>query len=349
MRNHRNSRDFRPDDRTSCDPRKMNWLRSILASFILCLICLYANQSPTWAADWPTRPIKAIVPVAAGSATDSISRLIFDKLSPRIGQPIVIENRPGAGGIIGASMAAKADADGYTWLVIHNAHTMAPTINKNLTYDLKTDFTGVSMLGKSPVVLVVAPTLGVKTVQELVALAKSKPGQLTFATAGFGTPAHIASELFRQSAGIDTRLVPFKSPPEATTETLAGRIDYFFSTIPVAKGLIRDGKLIALAIYGTERSSALPGVPSTIEAGFAKTDTDFWFGLVVPAKTPAAIVAKINADLAATLKDPELQEKLREVGLEPHSMSVNEFNAFLTHELDAAPEIAKTAKLSETQ
>jgi tripartite-type tricarboxylate transporter receptor subunit TctC len=283
--------------------------------------------------------------VAAGSATDSVSRLIFDKLSPRLEQPIVIENRPGAGGIIGASAAAKADPDGYTWLVIHNAHTLAPAINKNLTYDFKKDFVGVSLLGTSPVVLVVAPTLGVKTVEDLVKLAKSKPGKLTYATAGLGTPAHIAAELFRIDAGIDTRMVPFKSPPEATSETVAGRIDYYFSTIPVAQGLIRDGRLVALAVYGSARASALPGVPSTVESGLAKTDNNFWFGLVVPAQTPAEIVSKINTALTATLAEPLLQARLREVGLEPRSMTVDEFNVFLSRELDAAPAIAKAANL----
>jgi tripartite-type tricarboxylate transporter receptor subunit TctC len=324
-------------------------LSILLKGCILGLIFLSADQSPTSAADWPTRPIHAVMPIGAGGGLDSMCRLIFERLTPRLGQPIVVENRPGAGGIIGASSVAKADPDGYTWLVIHNSHTLAPAINKNLTYDLKKDFVGVSLLGTSPVVLVVAPKLGVNSVQELVNLAKSKPGSLTYAAAGIGAPSHIAGELFRQSAGIDTRFVPFKSTPEAATETLAGRVDYFFSTIPIAQGLVKDGRLLALAVYGPTRASTFPGVPTTMEAGYAKTDSIFWFGLVVPAKTPAEIVSKINSDLVATTADPELQSRLREMGLEPQTMSVEAFNAFLTHELDEAPSVAKAAGLSEAQ
>lgn len=337
------SRDQR--DPGACRFRKVRCLRSALPALLLGLVVSFAYQTTAGALDWPTRPIHAIMPLGAGGGIDSIGRLIFEKLAQRLGQPIVVENRPGAGGIVGAASVAKADPDGYTWLVIHNAHTMAPAINKNLSYDFKTDFVGVTMLGTSPVVLVVAPTLGVKTVQDLVKLAKSKPGQLTWATAGLGTPAHIAGELFRLSAGIDTRLVPFKSPPEATNETVAGRIDYFFSTIPVAQGLIKDGRLVPLAVYGWQRASALPDVPSTMESGFAKTDNNFWMGLVVPAKTPTEIVAKLNSEAAAALADPDLQAKLRQVGLEPQSMSIADFKAFLDHELDSAPAIAKAANL----
>jgi tripartite-type tricarboxylate transporter receptor subunit TctC len=334
-------------DPGACRFRKVSCLRSAVPALLLGLVVAVASQTTACALDWPTRPIHAIMPLGAGGGVDSIGRLIFEKLAQRLGQPIVVENRPGAGGIVGAASVAKADPDGYTWLVIHNAHTMAPAINKNLTYDFKTDFVGISLLGMSPVVLVVAPALGVKTVQELVALAKSKPGSLTYAAAGIGAPSHIAGELFRQSAGIDTRVVPFKSTPEAATETMTSRVDYFFATIPIAQGLVKDGRLLALAVYGPERASAFPGVPSTVEAGYAKTDNNFWFGLVVPAKTPAEIVSKINTELVATMADPQLQSRLREMGLEPRTMGVDEFNAFLTRELDEAPAIAKTAGLSE--
>jgi tripartite-type tricarboxylate transporter receptor subunit TctC len=326
-----------------------NWNRlgGQFKSYLLIISLSIVCKTSTFAADWPIRPIHAVVPVAAGAGLDSMSRLIFDKLSPVLGQPIVVENRPGAGGIIGASVAAKADPDGYTWFLIHNAHTLAPAINRNLPYDVTRDFIGVTTLGNSPVILVVPPSLQVQNIQDLVKLAKVKPGSLTYAAAGFGTPSHIAGELFRQSAGINVRFVPFKSSPEAATETMTGRIDFFFATIPVALGLIKDRRLIPLAIYGSTRVSALPDVPTTIEAGYQKTDNNFWLGIVVPAKTPDDIVSKINTGIVKILADPELQSKLREVGLEPQTMTVAEFNSFIAREVDEAPAIAKAAGLSE--
>ncbi|CAM9836763.1 unnamed protein product, partial [Phaeothamnion confervicola] len=234
------------------------------------------------AAEWPTKTIRVIVPYAPGSATDLVPRTVFDAVSHDVGQSIIVENRPGGGTTIGANAVAKADPDGHTILVHSNAIVTVPAIQANVPYDPVRDFSGLTPLGNVPLVVVVSPEKKITTLQQLVAAAKAKPGTINYAAAGIGTPPHLATERFRLAANFEGQLVPFRGAPEAITEVLGGRVDFYFCPILPAIPLIREGKLLALAVSSSKRASALPDVPTTVEAGFPNSDLDFWVGAFVP-------------------------------------------------------------------
>ena len=236
---------------------------------------------------WPTKSLRAIVPVGAGSTTDIIPRVVFEQLSAQLGQSIVVENRAGAGGTIGSAFVAKAEPDGYTILAHGSALTISPALYSNLGFDPARDLVPVIPLGITPNVLVVSPERGWKTVGDLIAAAKAKPGALNFSSVGVGSATHLSAELFRRSAGVDAVHVPFKGGAEAMTEVIAGRIDFFFGPVGLVLPYIQDGKLRALVVNGAKRSSALPDVPTTLESGIANAEYPIWFGLFLPAKTPA--------------------------------------------------------------
>src|SRR5438128_11900810 len=247
--------------------------------------------------DYPNKTVHVVVPFTAGSATDILARSFGQKLSEMWGQPVVVDNRPGAGGTIGAAVVAKSAPDGYTLLVHSAAHAYNPSIYPNLSYDTVKDFIDIVPLGGQPNVLVVAPSSGIKTVGELIAQAKQKPGQLNFGSAGTGSGTHINGEKFKLAAGIDVVHIPYKGTPEALTDTIAGRVTYFFSPISAALPFVRDGKLVALAVSTAKRSSALPNVPTVAEAGLPGFDYSLWIGLFAPAGTPPEIVDKIARDV----------------------------------------------------
>src|SRR6266481_7269517 len=234
---------------------------------------------------WPTKRVQIVVPFAPGSATDLLPRTVFEHVAANVGQAIIIENRPGGGGAIGVSAVAKADPDGHTILVHSNALVTAPAIQP-MPYDPVQDFAGITPLGNVPLVLVVPPDKNIKTVKELVAAAKAKPGSINYAAARIGTPPHLTMERFRLAAGFEGQLVPFKGAPEALTEVMTGRVDMYFCPITPAIPLIRDGKVLPLAVSSSRRASALPNVPTTIEAGVPESDLDFWVGAVVSKKKP---------------------------------------------------------------
>ena len=228
---------------------------------------------------WPAKPIKAVVPVGAGSTTDIIPRLVFEQLAAQLGQTIVVENRVGAGGTIGSNFVAKADPDGYTILAHGSAHTIAPALYPNLPYHPARDFSAVVPLGISPSVLVVSPERGFKTVEDLVAAARAKPGAMNFSSVGLGSATHLSAERFRISAGVEAVHIPFKGGAEAMSEVIAGRIDFFFGPVGLVLPNIRDGKLVALVVNGHRRSEALPAVQTTLESGFRDAEYPIWFGL----------------------------------------------------------------------
>jgi len=306
-------------------------------------VALCVNGAAAWAQVWPAKPVKVIVPFTPGSGTDIMARTVSEKLSTQLGQPVVIENRPGAGGTIGVAQVAKADPDGHTLLVHSSSYTVTPSTYGNLPYDTLRDMTGVVPLGLLPNVLVIAPSKGIRSVRELVAEAKAKPGSMNSASVGIGSATHLNAERFRLGAGIDTVNVPFKGSPEALTEIITGRVDFYFCPVVSVLPLLKDGKILALAVGSTRRSSALPELPTTLEAGIPNSDYNFWVGMFAPAKTPRDTVVRLYQETAKALHSPDVREKLARLGAEPMDYSPEQFNAYLRDEIASNAALVKAA------
>ena len=296
-------------------------------------------------ATFPSKLIKLIVPFSAGSGTDIVARTVGEAMAKGLGQPVVVENKPGAGGTLAAAAVARGDADGHTVLVPSSGHAVNPSIYPNLSYDTLKDLSGVTPLVAMPNVLVVSPARGWKSVADMVAAGKAKPGAQNFASAGVGSATHFNAEKFRLQAGIDAVHVPFKGTPEAISDIIGGRSDWFFAPLSSALPLIRDGKLQALAVSTPKRSALLPDVPTTVEAGVPGSDYIFWVAFVVPSATPAAAVQRLQQEAARALAQPELIDKLAKIGAEPMLMSTADFNTFIRSEVEVAARVAKAANL----
>jgi len=294
---------------------------------------------------WPAaKNIRAVVPFSAGSSIDILGRIVLDPLSRLLGQTIVIENRGGAGGSIGSAQVAKAEPDGYTLLINAAAHSAAPAAFPNITYDPAKDFSGVAMFGVVPNVLTVKPDVGIKTLQQLAAKAKAS-GTMTFSSAGVGSATHWAAERFLLSAGIKATHVPFRGGPEALTEVMTGRIDFCCIGIPATLPLIKDGRLLPLAVSTPKRSAALPDVPTISEAGFKDADYIYWNGILVPAKTPRAIVERLHAETMKALELPEVKAKLTPQGVESLPLKPAEIDAMIVKEIASNIALVKAAGL----
>jgi tripartite-type tricarboxylate transporter receptor subunit TctC len=308
-------------------------------------VALCALAAGAAAQGYPNKPVKLVVPFTAGSATDILARTVGQKLTEMWGQPVVVDNRPGAGATIGTALVAKSPPDGYTLLVNSAAQAYNPSIYSGLTFDTVKDFVDVVPLAGQPNVLVVAPSSGFKTVADLVAAAKAKPGALNYGSAGTGSGTHINAEKFRLAAGIDAVHIPYKGTPEALTDTMTGRITYFFSPISAALPHVKEGKLVALGVSTAKRSSALPGVPTIAESGLPGFDYNLWVGVFAPAGTPADVVAKIAADTAKALQSPEVKERLVALGADPMPMSSAEFTKFVNGEIEDAGKVIRAANI----
>jgi tripartite-type tricarboxylate transporter receptor subunit TctC len=295
---------------------------------------------------WPSKNVRVIVPYAPGSATDLIPRIVFEAVGAKSGRTFVVENRVGGGTTVGVAAVARAEPDGYTILAHNNSLMTVPAIQANVPYDPVKDFSGIAALGDVPLALVVSPDKNIKTVQQLVAAAKAKPGTLNYAAAGIGTPPHLTAERFRLAAGFEAQLVPFKGSPEALTEVLTGRVDFYFVPLPAAFGFIKQGKLLALAVGGAKRALALPDVPTTIEAGFPDSDFGFWVGAFVSKQTPRDLVATIHRETAAALDGAAVRERLAKLGVEPMTMTPEELDARVAKEAKIAVQLAKAANIS---
>jgi tripartite-type tricarboxylate transporter receptor subunit TctC len=285
----------------------------------LTLLALVATTAPAAAQSaYPDRPVRLIVPFPAGSATDSLSRLLAQKFSARLGQQFVVENRAGASGNLGSDIIAKAAPDGYTMgLITASTHALAPALGAKLPYDPVKDFKPISMIAAAPYALVLYPGIPVKTLSDLVTLAKTKPGQLNYGSAGLASLAHLAGALFATETGIVLTHVPYRSSAQSSIDMITGRLDMQFATVAPTLENIRDGKLRAIASTGRKRISVLPDVPTMIESGVADYEVSLWTAYTFPAGTPDEIVAKLNAEMNAVLNDPETAETLRKQGFEP--------------------------------
>ena len=327
-------------------------MRSIATAAAAAAICFAVGvstassaQRSSEASGYPNRPIRVIVPFTPGGQPDIFSRLIGQKMTEALAQQIVVDNRPGAGGMIGSRIVAEATADGYTLLSISAAHTILPSVRK-LPFDTRHAFAGISMAYNAAYLLVVPPALGVKSVQELIALAKTKPGQLNMASAGSGSGTHFAGEMFKHASGVDIVHVPFKGIPEATTDIMANRVQIFMAPLASSVPLVRDGKLRALGISSTKRVTVLPDVPTLAESGLPGFRWDSWGAIFAPAKTPRAIVDKLNREVTAALAAPDVQKQMRALGAEPAPTTPAELDKFVTDELAVVAKLAKAAGIT---
>jgi tripartite-type tricarboxylate transporter receptor subunit TctC len=294
---------------------------------------------------WPSKPIRAVVPFAAGSFTDVLPRVIFDQVSRQVGQPIVVENRTGAGGTIGVAAVVRSDPDGHTILANSSAHTIAPAIYPNLAYDTGRDLAAVISLGQTPMVMIMAPSKGHKTVQDFVKFAKAQPDKINFASAGVGTATHLAAERFIHSAGIKAVHIPHRGGTEALTDVIAGRVDFYFCPLGTALPQINTGGVLALAVSSPKRAAALPAVPSTLEAGYADSDYTFWVGMFVPSKTPGAIAGRLYQETQKAMQVAAVKTRLAELGVDGMDMSAAEFDALVKKEIVTSAALAKAAGL----
>ena len=311
--------------------------RSWIAAAALALACGLAHAQA-----FPTKPIKVVVPSPAGGPPDLVLRAIIPKMNAVLGQPVVVENRAGGGGLVGTAFVATQPADGYTWLFTTASHVNIPPFNENAKYDALKDFTHVTLAAQNfGQALVVNPQVPAKNVQELVALAKKQPGKLTYANAGDGTASHIPAESLKTMAGIDILSVPYRGVAEATTDLLAGRIDMFFVGTNIALQHVQSGKLRALGLTGLKRWKGMPDVPTVAEQGFPGFNKVNWFGLWLPANAPADVVNRIHAAVQAAVNDPEVKAQFDQLGLEGVAMPPAQFQRFVADEYKAAIEIAK--------
>jgi tripartite-type tricarboxylate transporter receptor subunit TctC len=294
---------------------------------------------------FPGKPIRVVVPSPPGGPPDLILRAIVPKLTAALGQPIVVENRAGAGGLIGTAYVATQPADGYTWLFTTASHVNIPPFNENARYDPVKDFTHVTLAAQNfGQALVVTPELPAKSVPELIALAKKSPGKLTYGNAGDGTASHIPAEVMKSMAGLDILSIPYKGVAEATTDVMAGRIDMFFVGTQIAVQHVQSGKLRALALTGSKRWKGLPDVPTMDEQGLKGFNKVNWFGLWLPAGAAPDIVNRIHAAVAAAVNDPEVRQQFDGLGLEGVAMPPAPFARFVADEARAAQDIARSIK-----
>jgi tripartite-type tricarboxylate transporter receptor subunit TctC len=314
--------------------KSIRWI-PLLASL---LIASFAH-----AETWPSRLIRATIPFGAGSAADVVPRVFFDRLAIELGQPIVIENRVGAGGSVGTAAVVKADPDGYSILANSSALTIAPAIFPDLAFDAAKDLSSVLMIGSSANVMIVPNARPWKTVQDFIAEAKAKPGSISFGSVGIGSAVHISAEKFRYAAGVEATHVPYRGGAEVIADILGGRLDFYFCPLATALPLIKEGRVHALVITTPKRVAELPDVPTPAEVGLENAESAFWLGVFMPAKTPRDIVEKFHDAGTRLLAEPSMQQSLMKLGVEPFPMAPAEMDAFVAHQIAENLEVIKAA------
>jgi tripartite-type tricarboxylate transporter receptor subunit TctC len=300
---------------------------------------------PAAAETWPDQPIHIVVPFTPGSATDVVARIVAAEMAKSLGQPVIVDNRPGAGGTIGAGQVARAEPSGYTLLANSSAHTVNPAIYPDMTFDTRVDLRAVTLLAQQPNILVAAPSKGWKTAADYAHAAAAEPGKLTYATAGTGSGTHMNAEKFRLSAQIGVVHVPYRGTPEALRDTMNGETDLCFCPIVAALPMIKQGRVVALANGSPRRSSVLPDLATTEEQGFADSGYTFWIGLFVPAGTPRTVIDRLNAEAKRALESPEVRERLQELGTDPSPTTSQELERIIRWEIRDNIELAKKAAI----
>jgi tripartite-type tricarboxylate transporter receptor subunit TctC len=313
----------------------------------MCVLSSLLAASVAHAETWPTRLIRATIPFGAGSASDVVPRLVFDHLAAELGQPIVVENRPGAGGTLGTALVVRADPDGYSVLAHSSALTIAPAIFPNLTFDATKDLASVLMIGSSPNVMIVSPSRPWKTVQDFIADARAKPGSISFGSVGVGSAVHISAEKFRLAAGIEATHVPYRGGPEVIADVIGDRIDFYFCPLATALPLIKAGRVRALLVSTPKRAADLPDVPTPSEIGLKDAESVSWFGVFVPSKTPREIIDTFHDAGMRVLNDPSVQESLKQLGVEPMPMTPSQMDAMVEHETEVNLAVIKAAGIKQ--
>ncbi len=321
----------------------VNRRRLIALAAIFALIAAVTDASAQWS---PTRPVRLIVPFPPGGAVDVIGRIVASRLPERLGQQVVVDNRGGANAIIGTDLAAKAVPDGHTLLIVPAGHAITPSVMRKLPYDTLKDFAAVGLIGNGAYVLVVNPAVPAKTVAEFIALAKARPGQINYAYTGYGNATHLSGELFKVLAGIDMVGIVYKGGGPALIDVLGGQIAAFFSGVASGGVHIKAGKLRALGVTTTRRTAALPDVPTIAEAGVPGFEVDGWYGLLAPKATPAPVIRRFNAELAALLAMDEMKERLLAAGIDASASSPAEFHDRIARDITRWSEVVKKARIA---
>lgn len=317
----------------------LRWARSAVLLALACASFALQAQS------YPAKPIRVLIGFSAGSEIDTIGRLVCQKLSENLGQQFVVENRTGAGGSLAAGQVAGAPPDGYTLLVNSVAHAATQALYPKLTFDTVRDFAGISQLTSAPNVLIVAPAQGIRTANELIALAKQKPGQINFASAGVGSGTHMTLEQFRLATGIQVQHVPYKGVPEVLADTATGRVHTAFAPIGNVLAMVKDGRLVPLAVSTAARSPALPDVPALAESAVPGLDWDQWYGMFAPAKTPRAIVNQLAAAVGRALAAPEMRSRIAARGSVPKPTTPEAFDAFVRAEVAKVTKVVRDGNI----
>ena len=319
-------------------------MRLLLISCALSLAAL--SSLPVWAqTDYPKAPIRVIVPTTPGGASDIMMRQLAQKMAESMKNPVVVENRPGAGNVIGSDLVAKAAPDGYTLLLTYTDHVFNPFLHANMPYDTVKAFTPISLIGSVPLLVVTNPSVPANNVAELIALAKQNPGKLNFGSAGSGSSLHLAGELFKIMAKIDVLHVPYKGTTPGFVDLMGGRLQFMFPTSVSAWTHVQNGKLKALAITSAQRSPYLPNIPTASESGLPGYEASIWYGMLAPAGTPAPIIAKLNAELHKALAQPDVKAKLSEQNFSITPSSPEEFGQKINAELDRWGKLIKEANV----
>ncbi len=321
--------------------------RFVMRASAIALLSIGIVAAPALAQDFPTRPVTIVVAQPPGGGTDIIARIMADQLSRKLGQPFIVENRPGAGTVVGSASVANATPDGYTLLMGLTANmAVNPSLFANLPYDPIRDFAPVGMVAKFPFVIIVSNNLPVHSIKELIALAKSKPGEINFASGGNGTGQHLSAELFKLETGINLTHVPYRGAAPAYTDVISGQVPVFFDNLSSALGQIQSGSVRALAVTGTERSPLLPNVPTVVESGVPEYQYYVWFGLWAPKKTPQPIVEKLNAAVKVALQSPEAKEHIAAAAGVPFDMPLADIDPFVQAEIAKWADVVKRANIT---